>query len=80
MSTWPALGLAALVTGASAVSSFTRPAESVVPLLFALGLLAGSFARWRRLPTPVGHVALASVVALGAWRTVGGIAELIAGG
>ena len=64
--TWPALGLAALVAGLMVVATVTRPAESVFPLLLALGLLVASFAHWRRLPKAVGYAALSSVVALGA--------------
>ena len=76
--TWPALGLGVLVTGAAGVSAVTSPADSVFPLLVGFGLLVATFAQWRRLPRAIGYVALASLLLLGTWRTVGGIAELIA--
>jgi hypothetical protein len=75
---WLALGPAVVVTVLVA-GSLTGLADPLYPILFVVALLFATFARWRRLPLPIGYAALAAPVVVGASRTIGGLAEMLAG-
>jgi hypothetical protein len=75
---WLAL-IPAVVVTVIVISSITGLADPLLPILFTLGMAIAAFARWRRLPTPIGYAALAAPLMLGAARTLGGLPELLTG-
>ncbi|HLZ47289.1 MAG TPA: hypothetical protein VKR80_01410 [Candidatus Limnocylindria bacterium] len=59
--------------------SLTALAEPLLPVVFVLGLVVATVARWRDLPALVGYTALVAPIVLGAARTIGAVPRILAG-
>lgn len=74
---WVTLVLAAIV-----VVLFVGGAGGVEPLLaivIVAVLLVPAIVRWRGLPPAIGYATLVAVTLLGAWQTISGLPQLLAG-
>lgn len=69
----------ALVVSVLVGISVSGIAEPLFPIVFAAGLLVAMLVRLRGLPDLVGYGAFAVPMAIGAVRTIGGLAELLSG-